>query len=49
MSIAETVLFDHNNIERVKDVLEQCDSALLKPRRGKFGKGVMLIESYPVV
>ncbi|WP_152412930.1 ATP-grasp domain-containing protein [Nitrolancea hollandica] len=49
VSVAETVLFDHNNIQRVKGVLEKWGRAILKPRRGKFGKGVMLIESYPML
>lgn len=49
VSVAETVLFDHNNIERVQDVLEKWGRAILKPRRGGFGRGVMLIESYPML
>jgi glutathione synthase/RimK-type ligase-like ATP-grasp enzyme len=49
VSVAETVLVNHKNIERVKAVLEEWGSALLKPRRGKFGKGVMRIDNYPML
>lgn len=44
LPVPDTVLFDHRVPERMHDVLERWGAALLKPRRGGWGKGVTLID-----
>ncbi|RMG60718.1 MAG: hypothetical protein D6722_20565 [Bacteroidetes bacterium] len=43
--VAESVLFDHRVPRRMTQVLEEWGAAVLKPRRGGWGKGVTLIDS----
>lgn len=44
--VAESVLFDHRNLAAVEPVLDEWGRAVLKPRRGRFGKGVLLVEDF---
>jgi ribosomal protein S6--L-glutamate ligase len=46
VSVAESVLFDHRNLAAVEPVLDGWGRAVLKPRRGRFGKGVLLVEDF---
>ncbi len=45
-SVAETVLFDYKNLHYIERVMKEWGAAVLKPRRGGFGKGVTLINSF---
>jgi len=45
-SVAETVLFDYKNLHYIEEIFKEWGSAILKPRRGGFGKGVTLIDSF---
>ncbi|MEM7037764.1 MAG: hypothetical protein AAF570_12345, partial [Bacteroidota bacterium] len=45
--VPDFVLFDHRVPEKMEATLAEWGSALLKPRRGGWGKGVTLIESLP--
>jgi ribosomal protein S6--L-glutamate ligase len=44
--VAETILFDHSNIQTIESVVNEWGAAILKPRLGSFGKGVALLNSY---
>ena len=43
--VPDTVLFDHRVPERMTSILNEWGAAVLKPRRGGWGKGVTLIDS----
>ncbi len=43
--VSDSVLFDKRVPEMMADVLEEWGAALLKPRRGGWGKGITLIDS----
>lgn len=43
--VPECILFDHRVPERINAVLNEWGAAVLKPRRGGWGKGVTLIDS----
>ena len=45
-SVAETVLFDYKNLHYMEKIMKEWGSAVLKPRRGGFGKGVTFINSF---
>ncbi len=47
--VAETVLFDYKNFSGVEKILDEWGLAVLKPRRGGFGKGVTLISSFAML
>ncbi|MGK5629935.1 ATP-grasp domain-containing protein [Streptomyces sp. URMC 123] len=47
--VPETLLFDHRHLDPVEAVLDEWGSALLKPRWGSFGRGVLLVENFPTV
>jgi ribosomal protein S6--L-glutamate ligase len=44
--VPETVLFDVGSLETVRPILRCWGRALIKPRRGGFGKGVALVDTY---
>ena len=46
LALPDFVLLDAANLAQVEPVLEAWGAAMLKPRRGAWGKGVHLIESY---
>jgi glutathione synthase/RimK-type ligase-like ATP-grasp enzyme len=46
VSVADTVLVDHRNLRCLEALLREWRFAVLKPRRGGFGKGVTLIDSF---
>jgi len=48
-SVAETVLFDYKNLHYMERVLKEWGAAVLKPRRGGFGKGVTFINSFAIL
>lgn len=48
-SVAETVLFDYSNLHYIENVLNEWGAAVLKPRRGGFGKGVTFINSFAML
>lgn len=48
-SVAETVLFDYKNLYYMEKVLKEWGAAVLKPRRGGFGKGVTFINSFAIL
>lgn len=45
-SAAEAILFDYKNLHHLEKVMKTWGVAVLKPRRGGFGKGVTLIDSF---
>ncbi len=45
LRVAQSVLFDHRVPDRMADVLDEWGAAVLKPRRGGWGKGVTLIDN----
>ena len=45
LRVAETVLFDHRVPMQMAAVLDDWGAAMLKPRRGGWGKGVTLIDN----
>lgn len=45
VNVPETILFDHRIPDRMASILEEWGAAILKPRRGGWGKGVTLIDS----
>lgn len=49
VSVAETVLFDYKNLHYIQNLLDEWGAAVLKPRRGGFGKGVTLINNFAVL
>jgi len=46
VSVADTILVDYNNLRYLKDLLDEWGYAVLKPRRGGYGKGVTLLGSF---
>lgn len=46
VKVAETVLVSKRTFKQIKPILEEWWSAVLKPRRWWFGKGVKFISSY---
>ncbi|MFE9096367.1 RimK family alpha-L-glutamate ligase [Streptomyces sp. NPDC007264] len=46
LPVPDTVLVDHRNTAAAAPVIEEWGRALLKPRRGAFGHGVLLIEDF---
>lgn len=46
VSVAETVLFDYENLHHMRRIFDEWGAAVLKPRRGAFGKGVTFIKSF---
>ncbi len=44
--VPESALFDAASVHRLEGTLEAWGSALLKPRRGAWGKGVHLVETF---
>ena len=46
VSVAETVLFEYKNLQYIKSVFDEWGAAVLKPRRGGYGKGVTFIDSF---
>ena len=46
VSVADTILFDSDNLSQIQRILDNWGKVLLKPRRGGFGKGVTLINNY---
>lgn len=44
LRVAESVLFDYRVPTKMEEVLNEWGAAVLKPRRGGWGKGVTLIE-----
>ncbi|MDP8909342.1 MAG: hypothetical protein M3N47_09565 [Chloroflexota bacterium] len=47
--VADAVLFDHHNVAAVAPVMEQWGRAVLKPRWGYFGRGVLYVEDFPAL
>ncbi|MBH5333435.1 hypothetical protein IHE55_00905 [Streptomyces pactum] len=47
--VPQTVLVDHRNLDLVAPVLDAWGRALLKPRWGSFGHGVLLVEDFAEV
>lgn len=43
-NVAESVLFDHRVPHKMAEVLDEWGAAILKPRRGGWGKGVTYID-----
>lgn len=48
-SVAETVLFDYENLHYMEKLLNEWGAAVLKPRRGGFGKGVTFVNSFAML
>lgn len=46
IALPDYLLFDAENLAQVEPVLEAWGAAMLKPRRGAWGKGVHLVESF---
>jgi ribosomal protein S6--L-glutamate ligase len=46
---ADSVLLHVDNVALAEPILDGWGRAVLKPRRGFFGKGVLLIEDYPTL
>ncbi|MFH8369712.1 RimK family alpha-L-glutamate ligase [Streptomyces sp. NPDC018031] len=44
--VPETVLVDHRNLDLVEALLDAWGRAVLKPRWGSFGQGVLLVEDF---
>lgn len=45
LNVPEFVLFDHRYPQKMADIMDEWGAAMLKPRRGGWGKGVTLIDS----
>ncbi len=46
VSVAETMLFEYENLHYMRKIFDEWGAAVLKPRRGAFGKGVTFINSF---
>ncbi|MET9395206.1 hypothetical protein ABZY20_33155 [Streptomyces sp. NPDC006624] len=46
LPVPDTVLVGHHNTEAAAPVLAEWGRALLKPRRGSYGQGVLLVEDF---
>lgn len=46
LPVPDTMLLDHRNTAAAAPVIAEWGRALLKPRRGSFGHGVLLIEDF---
>jgi glutathione synthase/RimK-type ligase-like ATP-grasp enzyme len=44
-NVAESVLFDHRVPRKMADIMDEWGAAILKPRRGGWGKGVTYIDN----
>lgn len=46
LPVPDTILLDPRNMEAAAPVLEEWGRALLKPRRGSYGQGVLLVDDF---
>ncbi|MFH8773447.1 RimK family alpha-L-glutamate ligase [Streptomyces sp. NPDC017958] len=46
LPVPDTILLGHHNTEAAVPVLAEWGRALLKPRRGSYGQGVLLVEDF---
>lgn len=44
--VPDYLLFDAGQLDQMEPILEEWGAAMLKPRRGAWGKGVHLVENY---
>ncbi len=49
VNVPDLVLLSSKNVHLVEPILEEWGYGLLKPRKGGFGKGVTLINSFPML
>ena len=49
VNVADFVLLSHKNIHLARPILDEWGYGLLKPRKGGFGKGVTLIDSFSML
>ncbi|MEV4437864.1 hypothetical protein AB0K09_02425 [Streptomyces sp. NPDC049577] len=47
--VPETLLLDHEHVSLAEPVLAEWGRAVLKPRWGSFGRGVLFVEDYPTL
>lgn len=46
VKVPDFLLFDANQLDQIESVIEDWGAAMLKPRRGAWGKGVHLVEDF---